>query len=115
MSTSVQRARQDLERIDGQIRMLQAERECVSAFIRMYDRYAGENEAMAPVPTISACQTQEGEQATRYRKSLASSRLNLDPRSRTYRDSDACIADGDTSCCAPCRATNFRCPSMERK
>src|SRR5260370_33484291 len=35
--------------------------------------------------------------------------------SRTCRDSDACIIDGHTSYCVPCRATNFHCPSTGRK
>ena len=52
MNTPVQRARHDLERIDEQMKLLQAERESVLAFIRMYDRYAGQSEAMATAPTI---------------------------------------------------------------
>ncbi|MCX7362578.1 MAG: hypothetical protein NTV97_12065 [Alphaproteobacteria bacterium] len=51
MSNPVQRARQDLDRIDAQIKALQAERDGVSAFIRMYDRYATEN-AVAPAATL---------------------------------------------------------------
>jgi hypothetical protein len=30
-------------------------------------------------------------------------------------DSNAGIADGDTSYCVPCRTTNFCCPSTGRK
>ena len=40
---------------------------------------------------------------------------NLDQVSRTCRDSDACIVDGDTSCCISSRVTNFRYPSTGRK
>ena len=52
MSTPVERARQDLARIDEQMKALQAERDSVTAFIRMYDRYAGETTTSAQVPTI---------------------------------------------------------------
>lgn len=52
MSTPVDRARQDLARIDEQMKTLQAERDNVTAFIRMYDRYASEPTAAAPSMTI---------------------------------------------------------------
>jgi len=40
MSSPVDRAKQDLERLDAQIRKIQDERAQVVAFITMYQRYA---------------------------------------------------------------------------